>query len=174
VARLFFALWPDAGTRAALADAAMRVDIRAARRVQADDLHLTLSFLGEVGAIERRHLAGMAAPDLPGFTLEFGLCGWWRASHVAWLAPLAVPVALDALQAWTAAAGARVGVAPEVRPFRPHVTIARQATRVPRASGGLELTWQVTDFALVESVADPRSTRYRVCAAWPLSRPLLD
>ncbi|MCP5199209.1 MAG: RNA 2',3'-cyclic phosphodiesterase [Gammaproteobacteria bacterium] len=169
--RLFYALWPDAATRAALATAAARVDVREARRVQPGDLHLTLSFLGEIGAADAERLQERTAPALPGFTLEFGLCGWWRASRVAWLAPLATPVELLSLQAWTTAAGHSVGVPPETRGFQPHVTVARRVTRVPRTSGGLELTWQVTDFALVESLPGGQPERYRVRAAWRLEGP---
>ncbi|MGE0482967.1 MAG: RNA 2',3'-cyclic phosphodiesterase [Gammaproteobacteria bacterium] len=166
--RLFYALWPDAATRAALATAASRVDVRTARRVHADDLHLTLTFLGETTAADCADLELQPAPELPGFTLEFGFCGWWRASRVAWLAPLSTPAALLALQAWTAAAGLRAGFAPEARAFQPHITVARRVTRVPRASGGFELTWQVTDFALLESLAEKQQTRYRVRTTWPL------
>ncbi|MEQ8661605.1 MAG: RNA 2',3'-cyclic phosphodiesterase, partial [Gammaproteobacteria bacterium] len=136
MARLFFALWPDARTRDALAAAAAQVDVRDARRVRPENLHLTLAFLGAVPALAEDALCAVPpAPGATSFALDIGLAGWWRDSRVAWLAPLDVPDALPALHAAVSSAARAAGIAPACQPYRPHVTIARAARRAPRAAG---------------------------------------
>ncbi len=46
--RLFFALWPDPPTRTALAMLVDGLPLVGGRRVPAENLHLTLAFLGNV------------------------------------------------------------------------------------------------------------------------------
>ncbi|MEQ8353932.1 MAG: RNA 2',3'-cyclic phosphodiesterase [Gammaproteobacteria bacterium] len=175
MARLFFALWPDAATRRALAAAAAQVDVRDARRMRVENLHLTVAFLGEVTPLAFEALAALPpAPDVRAFTLDIGLAGWWRGSRVAWLAPLAVPAALGALHDAVNATAQGAGIVPDQRPYRPHVTIARAARRAPRAAAAFEVHWQVTDFALVESIAEAAGPCYRVRRHWPLAAPARD
>jgi 2'-5' RNA ligase len=170
VARLFFALWPDDATRDALAKAAASIDVREGRRVQPANLHLTLAFLGNVpSAAQTALMAAEPAPGAAGFALDVGLAGWWRASRVAWLAPLAEPPALHALHAAVNHAATAVGLAIERRAYRPHVTIARHLRRAPRGREAFEIHWQVTDFVLVESLHADAGGRYEVRRRWPLS-----
>lgn len=168
--RLFFALWPDAGTRAALAEAAAAVDVRDGRRTRPENLHLTLRFLGEVDAARVPSLLARAPPPaLPGFTLTLDDAGWWRASRVAWIAPLAAPAALCGLARGLDEALAGLGFAADPRPFRPHVTVARNLRRAPRVSSPFSVSWRVCDLALVSSVTDPAGPRYEVLGTRPLA-----
>jgi 2'-5' RNA ligase len=136
--RLFVAIdLPEAvrGALAAFGRAATERDPEALRAVAPDALHVTLAFLGQRPAAEVEparaavRAATRAAVDGSGpIALELG--------EVLWLAPrhprvLTVAVAdgdglLGALQAQVSAAlAAAVGFAPERRPFRAHVTVAR-------------------------------------------------
>ena len=170
MARLFFALWPDAAARDALARAAACVDVREGHRVRPANLHLTLAFLGSVPAAAQAALmAAEPAPGAAAFTLEVGLAGWWRTSRVAWLAPLEEPLALHALHAAVGDAASAAGLRVERRPYRPHVTIARHVRRAPRSLEAFQIRWQVTDFALVESLQEAVGARYEVRRRWPLA-----
>jgi len=166
--RLFYALWPTPAVRAALADAAAAFDLRDSRAVPPDNLHLTLAFLGAVD--DGRCAALRRAPGLPVpcFTLCFDRGGWWRASRVAWTAPLAWPAALDDLAAGLVRSAGAVGLECDPRPFQPHVTLARGVARAPRIHGAIAVTWPVTDYALVASVGAPEGARYEVLERWPL------
>jgi hypothetical protein len=54
--------------------------------VAADNLHLTLAFLGEVSADKQRALAALAGRiRQPGFTLTLDDAGQWLRSRVVWL-----------------------------------------------------------------------------------------
>jgi RNA 2',3'-cyclic 3'-phosphodiesterase len=169
MSRLFFALWPDDGTRTALAEAAARLEIRDGRAVRPENLHLTLHFLGEVdaaveGELRRRGKRSKVAP----FELEIAASGWWRGARVAWLAPLATPGELADLVVELASSLRSIGLETEDRPYRPHVTVARKVRRTPRVSGAIDVHWRVEDYVLAASRTDPAGARYEVLDRWPL------
>lgn len=167
--RLFYALWPDDVTRMALAEAATHIDIRDARAVRAENLHMTLHFLGEVDGDASSELAAATiAFEIAPFVLEIGTSGWWRGARVAWLAPYETPPELGQLCMELQAHLNSRGVAPDERPFRPHITMARKVRRAPRVSGSIAVHWPVNDFALVASQTDPAGACYEVLKRWPL------
>lgn len=171
--RLFFALWPDDATRAALAGAAALLNLRDGRPVRRADLHLTLAFLGEVPEARVAALCAMAsALRATGFELDIAAAGWWRRSRVAWLAPTQVPAALTRLAAaLTAGAGL---AADAVGNYRPHLTVARGVRRPPGLLSAFSVLWPVQDFALISSISDAQGARYQVLAQWPLEAAVFD
>ena len=171
--RLFFALWPDDATRAALAGAAALLNLRDGRPVVRADLHLTLAFLGEVPEVRVAALvAAAAALREDGFELDIAAAGWWRRSRVAWLAPRTVPTPLDALaSALRHAAGlTEAGLGQ----YRPHITIARGVRRPPGLFAAFSVPWAVRSFALVSSNSAATGARYQVLAQWPLGGASVD
>jgi 2'-5' RNA ligase len=150
-ARLFLALWPHPAVRASLQ--AWRdawTWPRGAAPVPADKLHLTLHFLGDVARARVPGLAaGFALPFAP-FGLRFGRGTMWH-SGIAVLEPVEEPPALLDLHARLSQALVGLGLAPEARAYRPHVTMARRAAGagVPEAVPAVD--WQVDRYALVES-----------------------
>ena len=167
--RLFYALWPDAGTRAALAEAATRLDIRDGRAVRPENLHMTLNFLGEVGDDVTGELGAMTTGfDVRPFEFEIDDAGWWRGARVAWLAPLAAPPEIEQLYLTLQDYLRATGVPFDERPYRPHITVARKVRRTPRVSGSIAVHWRVDEFALVTSQTDPGGARYEVLNRWPL------
>jgi 2'-5' RNA ligase len=150
-ARLFLALWPGPAARAALA--AWR-DAWAwppgARPVPTERLHLTLHFIGPV---PRERVAPVAdALDVPAtsFELAFGRAERWRHG-LAVLRPLGSPPQLEALHAALAERLRACDLPVETRPFRAHVTMAREAPGVVPPVAGPALRWRVRGHALVES-----------------------
>jgi 2'-5' RNA ligase len=176
VRRLFFALWPDAATRPALAALARSVALPAgARRVHPADLHLTLQFLGPVPAGRLPSvLAAAAGVSAEPVDVTLTRVGCWRRARVAWLAPDDTPSALAAL---VGALGDRLAAAdypPEARPFRPHVTVARKIAKLSAARLAAGFHWRSLDFALVESLSLAAPPRYRVLATWSLEEKRLE
>ncbi|PWG60961.1 RNA 2',3'-cyclic phosphodiesterase [Sediminicurvatus halobius] len=163
--RLFFAVQPPPPSRAMLAGSVAAMG-RPARRVHADDLHLTLAFLGEVGGTEAPSRAGdRAATQAPPFSLALDRFGLWRRRGIAYAAPSRVPSALLALHSALWSALEAEGWSRERRPFRPHLTLARGAVRAPR-----QVTvdpWRVEHLLLLAS-GPPPAPRYRVLASWAL------
>ena len=170
-ARVFFALWPDAEVRSALADAASRVHAACGGRATATaKIHLTLFF---VGTVERERIADLEAcaksVSAAPFELDLDVLGHWRHNRIVWAGTRKTPEALAALVAALTGQLERVGFRGEDRPYAPHVTLVRDAKRAP-AGVALDVPrWRAADFALVESAAG--GSRYDVLARWPLASP---
>lgn len=165
--RLFFALWPDAAVRRAIqtyADAWKWPVSRA--RVAADDLHLTLHFLGNV-AIDRLP----ALQDLPvsfdPFVLHLDDAAHWKHG-IAVLCPREIPPELIRLHGLLAESISAAGIKLDARPYRPHVTLARRAVEAvpPPACAGI--AWRVDRVVLVQSRSE-QHPRYTVLYDYPAS-----
>jgi len=160
--RLFTALWPDATARARLV--ALRDAWRwppGARPVADANLHATLQFIGSfrrdrVEAL--RHVLDRVAIE----PLQLELIGTdlWRGGIA--VALFAAEPRLLALQGRLGAALAGLGVSIDPRPYRPHVTLARKATRAQPPPMLPALVWRANGFALVESPGGG----YEVVATW--------
>jgi RNA 2',3'-cyclic 3'-phosphodiesterase len=157
--RLFFALWPDGAQRASLLHATARV-VRhcGGRPVAAENLHVTLAFLGavsgsrlgELSSVVRRAAAGFAGSPLS-LTLA-GIEHWARPQVLVVPAqPGAAGSAAATLAGILTRETAAAGFSPDLKPFRAHVTVARKVTRAPRASATHEVVWSFGAFSLIES-----------------------
>lgn len=149
--RLFLALWPDPAVRHALRGARDAwAWPRGATPVHADKLHLTLHFLGDVPNERLSSLLdGCRVPFAP-FRLDLGTPVLWPHG-IAVLEPLAEPPELLALHARLAQALVGLGLQPEARAYRPHVTMARRAGGVAVPDIDPSITWDMASYALVES-----------------------
>lgn len=168
--RLFFALWPDAATRAHLAALSEKLARAAGRRIAAESLHITLVFLGGVTGEVREQLEQMAGTVRnEGFRLRLDHCGFWPRARVVWVGAHEVPLALLCLQARLAEGARRCELSIDMRPYAPHVTLLRDAKHPPLADPATHIEWQVNDFALVESCTRAEGVRYTVLRTWPLA-----
>lgn len=99
-----------------------------ARWTEAENLHLTLRFIGEVPDDALADIdAALSAIDAPGFDLVLdgvGVFGSGRNARMLW-AGVERNEALNHLQAKVESALVRIGLAREERKFIPHVTLAR-------------------------------------------------
>ncbi|MDO8891314.1 MAG: RNA 2',3'-cyclic phosphodiesterase [Sulfurimicrobium sp.] len=173
-ARLFFALWPDAGVRRALDQAGSKLHlVCGGRRMQAPNVHLTLVFLGNVALArldELRALAGCVSGYTFAMTLDH--LGWWRHNRVAWAAPQETPEALRGLVALLQEGLRNAGFDFDDRPvFAPHVTLLRNARCNEVEMPSLEpLEWTADEFVLVKSASTDAGATYEVIGRWGLSK----
>jgi 2'-5' RNA ligase len=152
------------------------------RMVEAENLHLTLVFLGNCPepALEAAH-DGFQALRLPGFSLAlqgFGLFGKAKP-HMAW-AGVAPSPELTHLQAKVETIARRAGCPVETRKFVPHVTLGRFKPPAPEDIMRLERAialgasfrsepFAVTEFTLWQSHLGGKAVRYDVLARYPLA-----
>ncbi|QPC30568.1 RNA 2',3'-cyclic phosphodiesterase [Caldimonas thermodepolymerans] len=151
-ARLFFALWPDAATRAEWV--ACQQDWawpEGAHLTPQDQLHLTLHFLGRVPRDRLPALQQQAQVPFKPFELCLDRAGTWP-SGIAWLQPSVLPEPLLALHRELGTLLQGQGFELEDRRYRPHVTLARNA-RAARAPAAVAIPWRVDGYVLVESHA---------------------
>ena len=149
--RLFVALWPDPAIRHALRERRDQWDWpRGASPVHTDKLHMTLHFLGGIPTEQVPVLRqGLAVPFTP-FSMSLGVPKLWPHG-IAVLEPHTEPPELLELHANLSAALVALGLQPEARKFRPHVTLARRANNAVVPPEGEKLVWDITGYALVES-----------------------
>ena len=168
--RLFFAFWPDEALRGAVASATE--PIRAAvtgRHVPGAELHVTVAFLGRRPESELPLLIA-AARELPGrsFRLHFSAIEYWPRARVLTAVADRGGEAASALAAALWQRLGRLGLEPEARPFRAHVTLVRGA-RVAELAALTPFEWPVDSVTLVESQSGP-GIRYRPLATSELRR----
>jgi len=187
--RLFVALEPPDGVRRRLA--ALQAEVkRAAGRsaadvkwVPAENVHLTLQFLGAVPEERleavKQAVAG-AASAAPAADLEVRGVGGFpsaRRPRVVWAGLAGQVAALAQLVRDLGARLAPLGFPPEDRPFSPHLTLGR--ARDPRGAQGLasalaqagELpgaSWHAAEVTLFQSHLSPSGPRYEVLLRAPL------
>ena len=130
------------------------------RWTPAANLHLTVRF---IGSIERSAAEGiadwLAELLLEGFELQLGEVGTFkrgRLVRVVWLQVRAGAVAARELAEQVEAECVRAGLAPEARPFQPHLTLARARPRdgavLPPLPNPPELQpWRATELILYRS-----------------------
>jgi 2'-5' RNA ligase len=183
--RLFVALEPPDPVRRRLAALAadLRRDARRAaddvRWVAAENLHLTLQFLGAVPeervADVTAAVAAAAAASRP-LALEVKGAGGFpnaRRPRVIWLGLAGDVAGAIALAADLGRRLAPLGFPPEGRPWSAHLTVGR--ARDPRGAPGLAgalagpseaegIPWRAADLVLFESHLSPKGPRYEAIA----------
>lgn len=171
-ARLFFALWPEAGVQEALE--AFARELRAecgGRAISARNIHLTLAFLGETERALLPRLKALAATvAAPRFDLSVDYVEHWRHNHIVWAGVKQCPEALQALAAGLGAKLRAIGFKIDERPYVPHITLVRDARQAPALTRAPPVGWPVKDFVLVESVPREGVRVYEVLHRWPLAK----
>jgi 2'-5' RNA ligase len=102
------------------------------RWVPVDNIHLTLKFLGDVSVANLEMLKKMLKKEINShgsFEISIGELGAFpsiRRPRVIWIG-VEAPSELNALQRAIEVETARLGYAPDNRPFSPHLTLGRVA-----------------------------------------------
>lgn len=152
------------------------------RLMPAENLHLTLAFLGDQpeAALEVLHqeLAEIRAVPVE---LSFQELDTFGGRHPRVLLAKAAPTPeLTALRARVLSACRAAEILPDRARFRPHVTLARfprhleagQVEKIGRfleRCAGFRLTCRAGSFALFRSTLSPEGARHDVLAEYPLS-----
>jgi 2'-5' RNA ligase len=171
--RVFFALWPDDEAMSHLA--ALGQDLAArggGRLMRPASLHLTLAFVGSV-APERipqlEEIAGAVRAD--SFELSLDRLGFWPQGGILWAGCRQAPAPLRGLAGALVAGLRAAGFAIDARAganLAAHVTLARRARCASLPRLGTPVSWQVGEFALVESRPHSSGADYRTLVRFPL------
>lgn len=174
--RLFVALRPPPEMRAALLG--LMGGVPGARWQDDDQLHLTLSFIGEVDRPAADDIAaalGAVDGPRPAIALQgAGSFGHKGQIHSLW-AGIAPDDALHQLHARINRALIAAGAKPEQRAFKPHITLARLGRRagpvapfLERIAGLSSAPVTLDAFLLFESRLGHNGATYEAVARYPL------
>ncbi len=168
-ARVFFALWPDPGVQAALAQHGRDLQCRVGGKLtRQESIHLTLTFLGDIALhrLDEVRAVGTRAAFEP-FAFTVDTAGCWGHNGVAWVGPRATPEPLLSLVGSLEAALLDTGFRVEERPYAAHVTVVRKARCRPVDLTLAPVAWRVDDFVLMRSDLNAEGSRYTVIGRWP-------
>ena len=147
--RLFIALIPDRHTINRIAALQKQVH---GRLVPAQNLHLTLAFLGNQPEEVRVHLSCFLEQTVfRSFDLLLDTIGFFPKIRLSWLGPSAIPDSLHHLHRNIQAYLTQNRLADGHERFRPHITLARQSVS-SEWTPEFPIKWQVTRLALMQSV----------------------
>jgi 2'-5' RNA ligase len=167
--RLFFALWPVEELRQQIVGATRAwVDASAGRPVRAENLHVTLAFLGAVPETSLEPMKAIgAALTAPPFEFALDRIESWPGPDILCLTAAAVVPELLALVARLRFSLLARQVDLSSQEFRPHVTLARNPC--DKIAARIEpVIWPVSAVVLVESQPTGPGSGYRILARWPL------
>ena len=181
--RLFVALEIPVTARKNLAAliASLRAITREPRWVRAENLHITLKFLGEVAEdkLAPVHTALAGVRSHQAVTLEFRGLGFFpneKKPRVFW-AGIEASSNLQALAADIEGAMEECGIAREKRAFSPHLTLARLEGALPEAlrkaiaeNAQREFgSLRTGEFHLMQSKLKPSGAEYTTLRTFPFS-----
>jgi 2'-5' RNA ligase len=137
----------------------------------AGNFHITLKFLGST-PVERLQqieaLGASAAMRAQALSLTLDTLSWWERPQVLVLGASRTPSTLADLVGALEAGARALGYEPELRPYRPHLTLARKVRRAPDAEPPAPVEWRVDALALCESTTRADGAEYAAIAQWPL------
>ena len=142
----------------------------ALKPVPAENLHLTLRFLGQSSEKQACALWGqLSATSLQAFSVRLEQLLCWPGPKVLCLAGEIIDPALQLLDASITQAAASAGYPPSQHPLHPHLTLARGAKQFPQSPVTVPaLQVQPTELHLYQSVSTPAGVRYPILASLPL------
>lgn len=169
--RLFFALCPGKGVRDSLQQIVHRLrDQVSARWLPQENFHITLAFLGSVPdpGLLRLQRIDLVWPEA--FVLRLEDLRVLRRRRMIWIAPRAEPDSLLRLVEVLMAGLDTLGMVPnEPRPFRAHLTLARNLRGGLKGAIPFEpIDWTIRSVELMESVLDLSGAQYLRRCSWPL------
>lgn len=149
------------------------------RPVPPGNLHVTLAFLGsiperrlaELAEAARAAASGLAMsadPARQSLELAFDHIEYWRAAQLLCALAAEPPVAVSGLARRLQDGLTGRGFTPDLKPFRPHVTVVRKVSRPGRIAKMHPIVWRFTELALIESRTLPAGPLYSVVESYPL------
>jgi len=168
VKRLFFALCPDQQTRRKVEEFNQTIRVPGIKKVRADNLHITLLFLGNTDVSSEMRLRRLAS-DITAqpFVVQFSQLDFWRKAKILCLTTRTYDVQLAILVESLTAIAKQCGLATEERVYRPHITLVRKAHSLIDMDV-LPIEWQADSFCLLESTSTSEGVHYQVLECWSL------
>jgi 2'-5' RNA ligase len=174
-ARVFFAIWPDGKVQKQLSDAVKRLQLEplcGGRKTKAENIHLTLVFVGEVNTGKLEALcqigAGIRDSGARAFDLVVEKIGYWKHNNIVYAAITSIPRELTDLVAALQDALSAAGFPLEQRTYKPHITLMRNASCQTLPELAEPIAWRVREWMLVKSEQTSGGSNYVPFGRWSL------
>jgi 2'-5' RNA ligase len=165
--RLFFALWPPAGTARMLGGWARDLQQHTGGRATAEEtIHLTLAFLGD--ADPAKAIAAARRVQAKAFELPIDTSQYWKHNKIVWVGPRTMPPSLQDLVSQLHHALTEDDFVLENRAFAAHITLLRKASAPQNLPPLPALAWPASEFLLVHSAPTGSGSRYSTVERFPL------
>lgn len=162
VKRLFFACWPDDAVRESIMATSDEIIIPNGRRIQAENLHLTLAFIGDVSEQQaERYALAAESVNAPAFDMTLQGYGHFQRPKVFYMGVPSIPKALQQLYEGLNEQLIPQGYHPEQRAYTPHVSLYRKAEQLVETLPAIAIDWHIDRFFLAESTFGPGYAIYR-------------
>lgn len=173
--RIFFAIWPDNDAQKQLAGLAKQLRLESlcgGRKIKAENIHLTLVFVGKVypHRLKALYEAGdrINQSSSPAFDLVIDEIRYWKHNHIVYLAPAKVPHELVNLVSALRDEISAAGFSLEQRAYAPHITLMRNAFCQPLPELAEPIAWRVREWMLVKSEQTSNGSVYTPVGRWSL------
>lgn len=162
---LFYALWPDENTRAALAQ--LQSHVRG-RHTHYKNLHLTLAFLGPQPLTILPLLRSLTQKlNEASIRIDIDRLGYFKKNRIAWAGTHDTPLALAQLQLQLAKLLEQHQIQFDRKDFKPHITLSRHA-EAPSDLPFDPFIWHASQVVLAQSPLPHAGPHYRVLASQQL------
>ncbi len=174
-ARVFFAIWPDDMAQkqlAALTEQLQAESLCSGRRTQAENIHLTLVFLGDVdpGKLEVlcKAVDGIKSFHSRAFDMVIEEIRYWKHNRIVYAATRTVPRELTDLVSAIQNVLFAAGFSFERRAYKPHITLMRKASCHALPKLEEPIAWRAREWVLVKSEQISSGSVYIPIGRWPL------
>ena len=171
--RLFFALDINSNDKQSIACWQNSLNDQSLALVSADNLHITLSFLGQISSAQQHQLTSFVDQQLMPVDvaskqrLTINHLSLFNKPKVLYLGLADTPHWLLILAEKLKQQALSLGIFQESRTYCPHITVARKAKVLPNVAP-LTLTLTVNSFSLYQSLSTPTGVIYQPIKTWPL------
>jgi 2'-5' RNA ligase len=180
--RVFFAVWPDTAVQRRLDDLATQLENSCGgRKVRAENIHLTLLFLGDVKVSQLDALCQIASEvqgdGAQAFDFVVDEVRNWKHNHITYAGLSKTPQELLNLVFALQRKLSTAGFSFDQQAYVPHITLVRKAKLpIPSIGPGTDLPdgmqpviWSVGEWVLVKSGQANGRSGYTTIGRWSLA-----
>lgn len=174
--RVFFAIWPDGAAQKQLYGLAKQLRLESlcgGRKTKAENIHLTLVFVGEVEtgklAALCRIAEGIQGSRARAFDFVVDGIRYWKHSNIIYASTGKIPWELIDLVTVLQDTLSAAGFSLERRAYKPHITLMREASCEILPELTEPITWRVHEWMLVKSGQASEGPVYIPIDRWPLA-----
>jgi 2'-5' RNA ligase len=174
--RVFFAIWPHGKAQKQLAGLVQQLGLDSlcgGRKTKAENIHLTLVFVGEVDSSQVETLCQVAGEvercGMKAFDIAIEKIRYWKHNSIVYGELSIIPQELMELVTALRNALSAAGFSLEERPYKPHITLMRNASCRTLPESMKPVSWRAREWVFIRSDQTSAGVSYVPIGRWSLS-----